>query len=144
MPAMELASASNEPLPMRWPSSQLSSTKRMIEVWSVTVWSTKFCLGPGRDHQQRLPRTVAAAALRVAWCRSTPASAVDAVAARAGAGEGIGGAGGLIHDRAHLVVVPAVGIVIGDHDRGVLPVGRGFCRKLITCTMNACSSSGSE
>jgi len=34
---MELASASNEPWPMRCPLSQLSSTKRMIEVWSVTL-----------------------------------------------------------------------------------------------------------
>jgi hypothetical protein len=37
IPWMELARASNEPFPIRWPFSQLSSTKRMIEVWSVTV-----------------------------------------------------------------------------------------------------------
>src|SRR5216684_2865869 len=34
---MELASASNEPWPMRCPPSQLSSTNRVIEVWSVTL-----------------------------------------------------------------------------------------------------------
>ena len=34
---IELAIPSNEPCPMRWPLSQLSSTNRMIEDWSVTV-----------------------------------------------------------------------------------------------------------
>ena len=40
---MELAMASYEPEPMRCPFSQLSSTKRMTDVWSVSVPSTKFC-----------------------------------------------------------------------------------------------------
>lgn len=45
--AIEFAMVSNEPLPIRSPFSQLSSTKRMTEVWSVSVWSTKFCLAQG-------------------------------------------------------------------------------------------------
>ena len=32
---------------MRCPPSQLSSTNRVIEVWSVTLWSTKFCRAHG-------------------------------------------------------------------------------------------------
>ena len=40
MVMMEPAMASKEPLPIRWPPSQLSSIKRMIELWSVMVWST--------------------------------------------------------------------------------------------------------
>src|SRR6202051_1603337 len=44
---MELAIPSKEPWPIRWPSNQLSSTKRMIELWSVTEWSTKFCFAHG-------------------------------------------------------------------------------------------------
>jgi len=33
--SMELATPWNEPSPIRWPPSQLSSIKRKIEVWSV-------------------------------------------------------------------------------------------------------------
>ena len=44
---IEPAMASNEPLPMRCPPSQLSSTKRITELWSVTLWSTKFFFAQG-------------------------------------------------------------------------------------------------
>src|SRR4029077_8009211 len=44
---MELAIPSKEPWPIRCPASQLSSTKRIIELWSVTVLSTKFSLAQG-------------------------------------------------------------------------------------------------
>src|SRR5258708_16425993 len=40
---MELAIPSKDPWPMRCPPSQLSSTNRMMGVWSATVCSTKFC-----------------------------------------------------------------------------------------------------
>ena len=42
--------------------------------------------------------------------------------ALAGAGEGIHGGGGLVHDRTHLVVIPAVRVVVGDDHGGVGPV----------------------
>jgi hypothetical protein len=44
---MELAMPSNDPPPILCPLSQLSSTKRMTEVWSVTVWSTAFSSAHG-------------------------------------------------------------------------------------------------
>jgi hypothetical protein len=43
----EFAMVSKEPWPMRTPPSQLSSMKRIAELWSVTVWSTKFRLAHG-------------------------------------------------------------------------------------------------
>ena len=45
-PRSEPATSSNERSPIR-PSSQLSSTKRRIDDWSVSVWSTKFGLANG-------------------------------------------------------------------------------------------------
>src|ERR1700733_5101515 len=39
-----------------------------------------------------------------------------------GSGEGIHGGRGLVHDRTHLVVVPAVRVVVGDDHSGVCPV----------------------
>ena len=42
--------------------------------------------------------------------------------ALAGAGEGIHGGGGLVDDRTHLVVVPAVRVVVGDDHSGIRPV----------------------
>ncbi len=47
-----------------------------------------------------------------------------AVAAGSGAGERISRAGRLIHNRPHLMVIPAVGVVIDDHDRSVIPIRR--------------------
>ena len=39
-----------------------------------------------------------------------------------GSGEGIHGGRGLVHDRTHLVVVPAVRVVVGDDHSGIRPV----------------------
>ena len=47
IPAMEFVTASNDPCPMRSPCSQLSSTKRMMEVCAVSVWSTKLTRAQG-------------------------------------------------------------------------------------------------
>src|ERR1700691_3702904 len=47
MLVIEPAIASNEPPPILCPPSQLSSMKRITELWSVTVWSTKFFLAHG-------------------------------------------------------------------------------------------------
>ena len=75
-----------------------------------------------RDHQQRKTWSVAATALcmqcgrdrqRAPWNhrRTIPVATSASAADRR-----------LIHDRAHLVIVPTVGVVIRDDDRGVLPV----------------------
>src|SRR5580700_957782 len=62
--------------------------------------------GPWRDDQQRQPRAVAAAVGEAAQREC-----------RRGAHGGVGRGVGAVHDRGGLVVVPAVGVVVGDHDR---------------------------
>ena len=52
----------------------------------------------------------------------TPASAAVPAAALAGTGQGIHGGDRLVHDRAHLVVIPSVGVVISDDHSGVRPI----------------------
>src|SRR5215831_10078586 len=71
-------------------------------------------LGERRDHQQRQPLAVAAAVLDAAHRRAVPADprAVQRVERRVGGG---------VDDRRHDVVVPAVRVVVGDHDRGAVP-----------------------
>src|SRR6185437_1359477 len=68
---------------------------------------------PGRDHHHRQPLAVTAA---------------DRVAAqlhrRRGADRRVERGVGAVHDLRRLVVVPAVGVVVGDHDRGGLPERR--------------------
>ena len=118
---------------MRCPFSQLSSMKRNDGALIGDGVIDEVLLGPRRDHQQGEPRAVAAAALRMSGAGATPGSAALARSAGARAGERVGGWCGLIHDRPHLVVVPAVGIVIGDHHGGRCPVAGCCCRKLITC-----------
>ena len=73
--------------------------------------------GPWRDHQQGQAGAVAAAALL--------SGQGGAVAARPGAGEGVGHGGGRVARRARGVVVPAVGVVVGDDDGRGGP-GRGL------------------
>src|SRR5215470_8328966 len=70
--------------------------------------------GVGRDDQQRQPLAVAAAVLNAAHRRTVPADpgAVERVQRRVGGG---------VDDRRHDVVVPAVRVVVGDHDRGAAP-----------------------
>src|SRR5262249_25149188 len=81
-------------------------------------------LGERRDDQEGQAGTVPAAVL-VSGQRGTAERAAVAGAGGGGAGEpvdvrGMGGGG----DRAPLVVVPAVAVVAGDDDRGVLPERR--------------------
>ncbi len=52
----------------------------------------------------------------------TPGRAPVSSPALAGTGEGIHGGGGLVHDRTHLVVIPAVRVVVGDDHSGTRPV----------------------
>ncbi len=52
-----------------------------------------------------------------------PASRGATDAAQAGAGQSIGAGLRGVHDLAKLMIVPAVGIVVGDDDRGAGPVG---------------------
>ena len=107
---------------MRWPPSQLSSMKRRPRVWSVTVLSTKF----SRDqeiYERKVARTVAAAALRMWIAESMPGSAYCSPQAP-GPVRASARLVGLIRDGAHMVVIPAVGVVVQDHDRGVVPIRR--------------------
>src|SRR6266852_1032406 len=69
-------------------------------------------LGEGRNDQQRQPWTVAAASLEVGCAGRAAASR---------SGKGVRGGVGLAHNRRHHMVIPAVGVVISDNDRGVLP-----------------------
>ena len=70
----------------------------------------------GRDHEQRETRTVAATALCAAG------GSCGGSAAIASASESIVRDGGLIDHWSEDVIVPAVGVVVGDDDRGVFPV----------------------
>ena len=67
----------------------------------------------GRNHEQREARAVTAAALRADG---------GSGAAIASACEGIVCDSRLIDYRSENVIVPAVGVVVGDDDRGVFPV----------------------
>ena len=77
-------------------------------------------LGVGRDHQQRKTRTISAAALGM-LDGDTRKGGFSATA-QAGTGKGIHGGGRLVDDGTHLVVIPAVGVVIGNHYSGICPV----------------------
>jgi hypothetical protein len=55
-----------------------------------------------------------------------PVEAAGQGVERAVAGEGVLWALAVVDDGAHLVVVPAVAVVVGDDDGGVLPVVRGL------------------
>src|SRR5580658_6304573 len=67
----------------------------------------------GRDHEQREARAVAAAAL----CAHSGGSSAIAIASQS-----IVGDGGLIHNWTQHMVIPAVGVVVGDDNRRVFPV----------------------
>src|SRR6266550_668667 len=71
-------------------------------------------LGVRRDDQQRQPLAVAAAVLDAAHRHAEPADpgAVERVQRRVGGG---------VDDRRHDVVVPAVRVIVGNHDRGAVP-----------------------
>jgi len=125
MPASEFASTSKDPPPMRWPFSQSSSMKRRTEVWSVTVIH-EVVLGPRRNHQQRQPRAISAATLRIRRAGCNARQRRGSVPAGAGAGNRVGGAGRLVYQRSKLVIVPAVGIVVRNNHRGLLPTRQGL------------------
>src|SRR5580698_2853544 len=76
-----------------------------------------------RDHQERQARTVTAASLSRRGT-ADPRQRGLAVAAGTRAGEGVGRSGGLVEERAVLVIVPTVGVVIRDDDGGAGPVRR--------------------
>src|ERR1700738_4506029 len=74
----------------------------------------------GRYHQQRHPRTVSATTVLKA------ASITNRLRRSAVAGSKQLDVSdiGLIHDRAHLVVVPAIGVIISDDHRCLVPLIR--------------------
>src|SRR5215475_6017932 len=81
----------------------------------------KVWLCPGGNHQEGLAWPVTAPSLRMWVVVGTRKSRVS-MATGSHAGEHVGGTGGLIDDRRHLVVIPAVGVVIEDYDGGTLPL----------------------
>src|SRR6266566_7339560 len=92
---------SNEPPPIRFPPSQLSSMNLVTEVVSVSLLLTWFARGPGRDHQHRQPLAVTAAVGEAAQPRR-----------RRVADRGVQRRIGAVHDDRGLVVIPAVGVVV--------------------------------
>ena len=89
----------------------------------------KIDFGEAGNHEQRQARSISAAALRrpadgaVERRRRRGESLLQATLANAGAVQGVVGGERRIDDGRHLVVVPAVGIVIGDDHRRVRPFG---------------------
>jgi len=77
--------------------------------------------GPGRDHNQRLPRAISAATQSVRIARINARQSNAAASAGVCSSQRIRRASGLVDDGGHLVVVPAVGIVVQDHDGGAAP-----------------------
>src|SRR6202034_3129351 len=72
----------------------------------------------GRDHQQRRTGTISATSLRSGRSiRAAEPRASQLI---------IGSTLRLIDQGIHLVVVPAIGVVVGNHDGCVLPVGIGL------------------
>ena len=116
------AIASNDPPPMRRPSRNTSSMKRRIDVTSVTRRVHVVRPRPRRDHEQRQPRAVAASAHRVARLRRDAGEDRRAVATDAVAIERVDRPDRRVDDRAHEVVVPAIGVVPREQHRGVLPL----------------------
>ena len=108
-------------LPEMAGSPQLPSMNLVIEAWLVSVWSTKldFAQGEMTSSGSRGPRPQ----------RPLLARQRGAGAARAGPGEGVASRVGRVGHTGVRVVVPAVGVVIGDDDRGVLPV-RGLLQRV--------------
>src|SRR5262245_43497545 len=82
----------------------------------------KIPASPGRDHHERLARAIAATALGMKSGRVDAGKSKRAVAAKARGGKSIGSSGGLIEHGTHLMVIPSIGIVVQDHDRGIVPV----------------------
>src|SRR5271170_4345721 len=80
--------------------------------------------GKGRNHEERQARPIAAAALRVRGADAGQCGGTAAGAAGADRRERVRGGCRLVDDGAHLVVVPAVGVVIGNNDGGALPFRR--------------------
>src|SRR5882724_10502878 len=74
-------------------------------------------LGVRRNDQQRLTRAVTTTSYN-SVCRG--------YTARAGASQVVIRCGGLVDDRIHYVVIPAIGVVIHNYDRGALPLWSGL------------------
>ena len=97
------AMASKDWLPIR-PTCQLSSMKRVIELWSATVWETKFSFANGVEVSSSF-----CCAAQSGWSEQGVVTGIVRLA----------------HNRRQHMVVPAVGIVPGDQNRHIFPFG-GF------------------
>src|SRR5580693_520937 len=81
---------------------------------------------PGGDDEKRLSRTVSATTLSVRGSGFDAGQRIYSAAAGSRTGERIGGGRRRIHDLAELVIVPAIGIVVQDNQRGVGPLRLGL------------------
>jgi hypothetical protein len=118
-PNRDPAFASNDPPPIL-PRFQLSSMNRRMEVWSGQCVEDKVRPRPRRDHEDWQPRAVSALILERSCSGRVSAESSgteECVILRVV---------GLANDRWHHVVVPTVGVVISDEDRGALPEGRSL------------------
>ena len=106
---------------------QLYSMKLSTEDWSLRSWSTSFVFARWREDDQRQPWSEAAAALFVGERRDRLGlrSALPYVGPpERGVREVVRNRQGRVGDAAVGVVVPAVGVVPHQDDRGVRPVRR--------------------
>src|SRR5580658_1540219 len=76
---------------------------------------------PGGDYEKRLSRTVSATTLSVRGGGFEAGQRICSATAGSRAGERIGGGRRRVHDLAELMIVPAVGIIVEHHQRGVGP-----------------------
>ena len=117
---IELAMASNEPVPMRvGPANCLrrSGSPRSDRSRCGPQSSAE----PGRDHNQWQARAVSATSESVRFAGLKPGNDGRRRAASSGAGQSIGRTRGLVHDRPHLMVVPSVGVVVHDRRQRCCP-----------------------
>ncbi len=108
-----------EPLP-RAGSCQFCSMNFTTELWSTSVLSTKFDLDHG-DTTRKGIRTPRPQRPCSGWLAVLTGTWLTLRTAGAGAGQGVERRLRRRGDRAEDVVVPAVGVVIGDDDGGGLP-----------------------
>src|SRR5580698_794581 len=85
--------------------------------------------GPWRDHDQRLPRTVAATAQRVRIAGVDAGQRGQGGAASVRPCQRVRRTSGLVYDRADLVVIPAVRVIVKNDDCSAAP-GRLFLQEV--------------
>ena len=121
---MDPATVSNEPA-IRCPPSQLSSMKRTIGGLIGHGVIDKVRPRVRRNDQERKPWTIAATTLRM---RGTVVARQrgSRVAAESRTIQHVLRSLRLVHDLSQLMVVPAVGIIVGDDHGSAIPIRLGL------------------